>query len=462
MASLPLSSLPSGSLHLDAFQDLNYSLGRGLSENDFILTTIRRCGEHEVEDRINIWILSRRNGGVYVSASCAGKQCCPCAPQGDPRYLLFNNGDWLKGDDERVLISQSDEPCSGAQETGSLDGSDRTLVGSVPCGGGQETGALTESASSHSVVPACEIDRTSEYSTKSLHSIQLMSHERPAEADSLIIAKILSGLTRILLSKSDYSSDAIKTAWEGNKETSSLLDLWDHIASSITGLLVLTAIGNSFYNFYELGRTPESSLDNLSKAEWANLRPKLSYLYHRLRGTPVFNQEVAIFNPVAFCCRYLQLQREESMDYGAMCQTFGASDWVKAKSDVFERKTIGELLAPQEDPGLDLSSYRASDKDSKEWKELVAAVEKLVVDEETQPTSAAERQTPPSQQGTTSCGPSYNTGHILSTSHDCTSPHPRSEYRGDNSSILEEHDASADDAAGLGGADPRQNGSGNL
>ncbi|KAM3549556.1 hypothetical protein MY1884_008684 [Beauveria asiatica] len=77
-----------------------------------------------------------------------------------------------------------------------------------------------------------------------------------------------------------------------------------------------------------------------------------------------------------------------------MCQTFGASDWVRAKSDVFERKTIGELLAPQEDPGLDLSSYRASDKDSKEWKELVAAVEKLVVDEETQPTSAAERQTP--------------------------------------------------------------------
>ncbi|KAM3509957.1 hypothetical protein MY10362_000300 [Beauveria mimosiformis] len=121
-----------------------------------------------------------------------------------------------------------------------------------------------------------------------------------------------------------------------------------------------------------------------------------------------------------------------------MCELLGAGDWVKAKSDVFERKTIGELLAAQEDSELDLSLRSVSGKDSKEWKDLVAALDRLHVDAEPQPTSAAERQTPPSRQGTTSYGPSYDTGLILNTPDDDTSPRTASGYRRDDGSILEE------------------------
>ncbi|KAM3477546.1 hypothetical protein MY8738_006409 [Beauveria namnaoensis] len=322
--------------------------------------------------------------------------------------------------------------CIGGRETGTSNGSDRAFVsGSVPSNGVQETGTLAESASSHSVVQTYEIDPTSDYSTVSPRLI------RP------IIAKFLSGLTKILLKHSDYSSNAIQTAWEGNRETSSLLALWDKAArndksgvtsaimvtkkitmqsvgeakyiewlgkimagflsADMAGLLILTAIGNSFYNFTEVDRLSESSFEDCLKIDWADLRSKLSYLRGRLRG-----------------------------------------DWVKVASDVFERKTIGELLAAQRDPELDLSLYSASDNDLKEWKDLVAALDRLPVDEEPQPTGAAERQTPPSRQGTASCSPSYNTGHILNTRHECTSPHTTSEYRRDSSSIPEEPDASAE------------------
>lgn len=65
---------------------------------------------------------------------------------------------------------------------------------------------------------------------ESPHSVRLISLKRPGEETSSMTAKILLGLTKILLNKSDYLSTAIKTAWKGNYETSSLLELWNKAA----------------------------------------------------------------------------------------------------------------------------------------------------------------------------------------------------------------------------------------